>query len=111
MMRGKLGLEPGDDERDDGLFERLFELLAEVETDMTLFFRRLADVPDEADAEARMMVLREAFYAPERIGVAHAGLVNAWLDEWLARAHARAQSFICPAQLPRAAGDRSRAGR
>jgi serine/tyrosine/threonine adenylyltransferase len=58
MMAGKLGLEqlmPGD----EGLVEEMHALLIKEETDMTLFFRRLADfVPGKAD----VAVLSDAFY-------------------------------------------------
>ena len=43
MLAGKLGLLSLDREGDDTLVRELFELLQQVETDMTLFFRHLAD--------------------------------------------------------------------
>ena len=45
MMADKLGLAALDREGDDQLLTDLFELLQQVETDMTLFFRLLATVP------------------------------------------------------------------
>jgi uncharacterized protein YdiU (UPF0061 family) len=60
-LSGKLGLHaslPGDDE----LTAELLEVLAESETDFTLFFRRLADVPAEGADEALLMPLEPAFY-------------------------------------------------
>jgi uncharacterized protein YdiU (UPF0061 family) len=45
MMADKLGLAALDREGDDRLLSDLFDLLQQVETDMTLFFRQLAVVP------------------------------------------------------------------
>ena len=45
MLAGKLGLAALDREGDDKLVGDLFEVLQQAEIDMTLFFRRLADVP------------------------------------------------------------------
>ena len=48
---------------DDALVEDLIEALHGAETDMTLFFRRLADVPlDATDDAALIAPLRPAFY-------------------------------------------------
>lgn len=86
MMQAKLGLgdwRPGE-AGDDGLLARLHELLARGEVDMTLFFRRLADVDPAAPSLAP---LDEAFYDPGRRAAVEAGLL-AWLAEHGARVRA-----------------------
>jgi uncharacterized protein YdiU (UPF0061 family) len=97
MMAAKLGLvEPGRDDRsvaerdtDNALCEELFKVLALVETDMTLFFRGLADVPaapaPESD-DALLAPLVEAYYDPAAIEPAHRAATVAWLRRYLDRA-------------------------
>jgi uncharacterized protein YdiU (UPF0061 family) len=68
----------------------LFELLAAVETDFTLFFRLLATVPvdgkaDSSTDEALVEPLRRAFYTEEAFAPAHAGKLAAWLRRYIAR--------------------------
>ena len=68
MMAAKLGLGEWRTESDEPLMVELFELLAAAETDMTIFYRGLADVPtadERADRDARFEPLRPAFYRPE----------------------------------------------
>jgi Uncharacterized conserved protein len=66
MMARKLGLRAFEPHSDRPLVEELLRLLPEVETDMTLFFRRLAMVPSGC-AEDRVQPLRDAFYRPEQL--------------------------------------------
>jgi len=82
-LAAKLGLaasEPGDEE----LARDALSALMETETDFTLFFRRLAQVPLEGSDEALLAPLAPAFYDP---AAAHPQLV-AWLRRYLARARA-----------------------
>jgi uncharacterized protein YdiU (UPF0061 family) len=58
-LAAKLGLSSPDEE----LASELLEVLAESETDFTLFFRRLGDVPLEGTDDALLAPLRPAFYA------------------------------------------------
>jgi uncharacterized protein YdiU (UPF0061 family) len=94
----KLGLRKLNDEEltpsgaarlpDAGLVDELIEILAAVETDMTLFYRQLADVPvagvsaETQDAEL-LAPLEVAFYGspPEH----HRARVAAWLRRYAAR--------------------------
>ena len=73
----KLGLSALDQPGDDALTTDLFSLLAEAETDFTLFFRNLAAVPLEAPT---LEPLRPAFYAEPASGMAQ------WLQRYVARA-------------------------
>ncbi|MHB1372875.1 MAG: protein adenylyltransferase SelO [Thauera sp.] len=83
MMQAKLGLaewRPGA-EADDGLLEQLQRLLQQGEVDMTLFFRRLADVDLEAPSLAGF---DGAFYDPAARAAVE-GELGAWLRSYAAR--------------------------
>lgn len=79
MMAAKLGLDTLT-ETDADLLDAMFALLGTEETDMTLFFRGLADVPRALpdDAHARVTPLLPAFYTAPK-----PDLVRRWSD-WLA---------------------------
>ncbi|MGF1469650.1 MAG: YdiU family protein [Sandaracinaceae bacterium] len=84
----KLGLEEEPEAR--ALMAELPPILASVETDMTIFYRRLAEVPlgEDASDEARLGPLIEAYYAPEE----RPEEVRARTDAWLRRYAALARS-------------------
>ncbi len=93
-LSAKLGLasvRPGDDE----LARELLVALAETETDFTLFFRRLAEVPLAGPDEALLAPLAPAFYDPS---ASHASLA-AWLRRYVGRAKAEG-----PDRMSRMAG-------
>src|SRR3954463_7613207 len=82
-LAAKLGLaasQPGDED----LGRDALAALMESETDFTLFFRRLAQVPLEGSDEQLLTPLAPAFYDPT---AAHPQLV-AWLRRYVARARA-----------------------
>ena len=86
----KLGVNALDQPGDDALTSELFELLQEVETDCTLFFRLLAAVPlDDTAATANdgalIEPLRRAFYAEDAFAPAHCGRLAGWLRRYIAR--------------------------
>ena len=75
---------------DATLVDDLFELLAAVETDFTLFFRRLADVKTDPAAgepsdEARFAPLRDAYYDPSAVSDEHRARLLVWLRRYVAR--------------------------
>ena len=74
-LGAKLGVELGDS--DDAMITEMFALLTSAETDWTIFFRRLADVPRDGD---RLAPLLEAFYvAPDDVlRTRWAGWLAAW---------------------------------
>lgn len=76
MMADKLGLPDFDAE----LTNRLLKLLTETETDMTLFFRLLADVKDP---ETDWVFLSDAYYTPDQIGNALRQQTLQWLRHYL----------------------------
>jgi len=108
MMQAKLGLADwrAGEQADDGLLEQLQRLLQRGEMDMTLFFRRLADVDLEAPSLA---VFEEAFYDPSARAAVEDELVG-WLRAYAARlridgvpgAHRRAgMNRVNPLYVPR----------
>jgi uncharacterized protein YdiU (UPF0061 family) len=88
-LAAKLGL-AGSEAEDDELTRELLVALTETETDFTLFFRRLAQVPLEARGEALLAPLMPAFYADN---ASHERLV-AWLERYVARARKEAASRV-----------------
>ncbi|MEM7204833.1 MAG: YdiU family protein [Planctomycetota bacterium] len=92
MMRRKLGLSRDDGAEDAALIDALRVLLGSVETDMTLWFRRLADVPasfgtgDAAADDRAIAGMADADYA-ELPAEARAQRV-AWLQRYAARVRA-----------------------
>jgi uncharacterized protein YdiU (UPF0061 family) len=96
-LAAKLGLA----ELDDALITELFELMAAVETDFTLFFRGLSAV-SEADLTGP---LAPAFYAEP--DAAHRARLEAWLRAWLANVsgpaeeRARRMNAVNPKYVPR----------
>ncbi len=87
MNLRKLGLsgrlETGAD--DDELLGLLGAILLELETDMTLFYRRLAQVPRAASPGEALETLREAYYEPDAITAEHEALIADWLRRYAAR--------------------------
>jgi uncharacterized protein YdiU (UPF0061 family) len=71
MMARKLGLKTFQGASDQGLIKELLDVLSLVETDMTIFFRKLADLDVDTihhgDDNAPMAPLTEAYYRPEQL--------------------------------------------
>ncbi len=103
-LTAKLGLTAPDQPADAQLHDDLFDLLAAVETDFTLFFRLLATVPidDTLDDRALIEPLRRAFYDETAFAPAHAGNLAAWLRRYIARV----RQDTAPAQSRRERMDR-----
>ncbi|MCO4744777.1 MAG: YdiU family protein [Proteobacteria bacterium] len=89
MMLQKLGVESTDAEGDHALIEGLSALLTSTETDMTLFFRRLADVPAGAPASEAASILAEALYEDVED---YATLLGDWYAVYSVRVAASSQS-------------------
>jgi len=88
MMAEKLGLVALDREGDDRLLSDVLELLQQVETDMTLFFRLLATVPvihEELEDRALVEPLRRAFYTEDAFAPERLNRMAAWLRRHAAR--------------------------
>jgi len=92
MMASKLGFAQWKPDSDEALLADLLDLFAAAETDMTLFYRGLADVlvDDETlETAARFSPLEHAFYEPE--AQLTDSLKSRWHD-WLDRYSARVKS-------------------
>ncbi len=91
MMAGKLGLSRFTPGPDDELVADLLSLLPRAETDMTIFFRKLARVgadgqpPGEMNDEALLSPLLEAYYLPEQLTPTLRVLTASWLRRYLKR--------------------------
>jgi uncharacterized protein YdiU (UPF0061 family) len=84
---------------DSELVAELFELLPVVETDMTLFFRRLALVSAEREPamqaeEVLLGPLREAFYEPENVPPQHRERLARWLRRYVSRVREEGSSDL-----------------
>lgn len=92
MMAQKLGLEAFDPHTDDAVITELLAILPLAETDMTIFFRRLArleaDDPSMAAAgDDRLMApLMEAYYVSGQLTPALRNRTGNWLRGYLKRA-------------------------
>jgi uncharacterized protein YdiU (UPF0061 family) len=85
MTAGKLGLDRFDDHPDDDLVSELLDFFATIETDMTIFYRRLADV-SAAEAETDIpQSLQESFYAVDQLQGAAREKLAAWLTRYRGR--------------------------
>ena len=85
MSADKLGL-PSLEEPDRALATDLYMLLQRVETDMTIFYRGLANVPaGESDADALLSPVVDAYYMPQDFEVKAKSDTIAWLQRYSAR--------------------------
>ena len=78
MMKSKLGLFLEDD-HDVELIQNLEENLQLVETDMTIFFRKLSDFTNEKQG---FQVIEKAFYSPSEISKEVKNQWNIWFDKY-----------------------------
>jgi len=94
LIAGKLGLAHHRGADDDLLYADLQTLLATVETDMTIFYRCLADVPaaetdpTDLDDMALLGPLAEAYYQPDKMSPAYPPAMAAWLRRYIERIQA-----------------------
>ncbi|MFW6092448.1 MAG: protein adenylyltransferase SelO [Pseudomonadota bacterium] len=86
MMARKLGLRGFDPGTDEALLDELNRILQVTETDMTLFFRKLAEVTPEETAP--LALLREAYYQPGALEGDAGREIGHWLAQYQARVRA-----------------------
>jgi serine/tyrosine/threonine adenylyltransferase len=85
MMTHKLGLSHYDPDHDDDLHAGLLALLEMVETDMTIFFRNLAEVElgncnfENINVEKLLMPLADSYYVPEQLTPDYISRLFDWL--------------------------------
>jgi uncharacterized protein YdiU (UPF0061 family) len=90
MLAQKIGVAALEGEADDALLNDLFDMLGATETDMTLFFRLLANVPVDARADrvgdaALVEPLRRAYYHDQSLEPAHVKRTAEWLRRYAER--------------------------
>jgi uncharacterized protein YdiU (UPF0061 family) len=87
MMRQKLGFQLEKSE-DAAIIDTLEEILKATETDMTIFFRNLAQMTSASEANAKsefLAPLMDAFYQPEDLKGELLENWRAWFDNYLKR--------------------------
>ncbi|MFX3681256.1 MAG: protein adenylyltransferase SelO [Candidatus Hopanoidivoransaceae bacterium] len=86
MMGAKLGLDDFDPVADKDLIESLTGILPAIETDMTWFFRCLADVPaGHADEDVLLTPMLDAYYSPDQLVGDVRDATVAWLRDYSTR--------------------------
>jgi len=87
MLSKKLGLYEQFGEEDDKLAGDLIDLLQEVETDMTLFFRRLATLSVDSSQAATPLFshFAESYYTYDRLPENYCRAMNSWLARYIIR--------------------------
>jgi uncharacterized protein YdiU (UPF0061 family) len=85
MMADKIGLKSFMAETDDALIGELIDILQLVETDMTIFFRKLATVKTDTENPEELSALSQAYYKPEEITNEYKKRMNNWLHAYLKR--------------------------
>ena len=89
MMANKLGLVSFEEATDGPLVHDLLDLLQQVETDMTIFFRLLADLPSESsqsDSSASLIEpLLESYYLESQLSDEHQQATIDWLRRYQQR--------------------------
>jgi uncharacterized protein YdiU (UPF0061 family) len=84
-LRGKLGLTSFEAVTDGPLVDELDAVLQLAETDMTIFFRRLASLEADDNPAAALARLGDAYYVPEQLTPPVRERTEAWLGRYLAR--------------------------
>lgn len=95
MMAAKIGLDSFVPHTDDRLIGELVDILQLTETDMTIFFRKLAEVDAESVSEAQEKVpavLLEAYYSPEETSGDYCQRFFAWLRDYRLRLQSAGES-------------------
>jgi len=86
MTAQKLGLKGFAASTDEALAKELVEVLQLVETDMTIFYRLLAQVGTEADPQKAIdETLMEAYYRPQQLNNEYRARMEGWLRTYQAR--------------------------
>lgn len=87
MMAQKLGLDRWAGEADLELVTELTAILQLAETDMTIFFRRLAEIKTQSDmSDGRCLdIVEDAYYVPSQLTPEVAARISAWMQRYSAR--------------------------
>jgi uncharacterized protein YdiU (UPF0061 family) len=85
LCAAKLGLQLFHEAEDGALLDRLFGLLGAAETDMPIFFRRLATQVGADGSQDPLAVVRAALYDGTSLDAALASGWRVWFADWQAR--------------------------
>ncbi|MDA0823606.1 MAG: YdiU family protein [Proteobacteria bacterium] len=87
MMAAKLGFDRYSGDADLALITELIELLQLVETDMTIFYRRLAEIDSgqQFNADQCMALFANAYYVPDEVSREYVQRVTTWLNRYIER--------------------------
>jgi len=91
MMREKLGLQENNVTEDEALIAELLQILQLTETDMTIFFRRLADIDpnyllkNEQYTNKLPEQLMDAYFQPDSLSCEIISRTNQWLQQYANR--------------------------
>jgi len=87
MMAEKLGLQVYDAQTDKALIDDLVKVLVLAETDMTIFYRLLANISTETELSdaALFAQLSAAYYQPEQLTEAIKAGITTWLRHYIDR--------------------------
>jgi len=92
MMARKLGLYAFEPRTDEALIAELLSILPLIETDMTIFFRRLSSLnisvepPADISDDVIMAPLMDAYYVPAQVTGEYRAAIGHWLRGYIARA-------------------------
>jgi uncharacterized protein YdiU (UPF0061 family) len=95
MLAEKLGLSSSHTAEDKALSDELLTLMQEVETDMTIFYRRLAtlrfdggvNLSVQTSDEAFLSALMDAWYKPEQLTSDYRAKMIAWIHRYRDQVH------------------------
>ena len=95
MLAAKLGLTTDHLQQDETLANDILDLMQEIETDMTIFYRRLANLRFDGGVnlsvqnsdDAFLMVLGDAFYKPEQVTDDYSAKLIAWIHRYRDQCH------------------------
>ena len=87
MMTEKLGLQVFEPDTDKALQDDLIKILVLTETDMTIFYRKLANISTEIELTDAQLIaeLQEAYYLPGQLTESIKIQIITWLRQYIAR--------------------------
>lgn len=86
MMASKLGLSKMEAAEDESFVDELLSILQLVETDMTLFYRHLADLPSKpSEPRDWLTTLLPAYYAPDELDEGYLLRMDNWISQYRSR--------------------------
>ncbi|MDY0132373.1 MAG: YdiU family protein [Desulforegulaceae bacterium] len=83
MMSSKLGIDDFKKNETKNLINELNKVLTIVETDMTIFFRKLSDLDPWKDSEMNFQILKEAFYNISEFTIDKKKIFLSWIEKYL----------------------------